>query len=312
MRRTAMRARRVVPALSSSRLAPEPRTRLRASRRPTWTPCRSSSSPARCRVASSAPTRSRNPTSWASRCPIVKHSFLLQSAEELTTTFREAFHIASTGRPGPVLIDVPSDIQSEQIVFNYPDEVNLPSYRPTYKGNAKQIKQAVGVIERASKPILYVGGGADRIRCHRRAREAFDHDADSRGDDSHGQRCLPGVAPDELGSCRHARFEVREPSYDRVRPDHRGWRTLLRPCDGQAFRIRTACEGHPHRHRPGRDRQDSRGAGAHRRRSEGCRRGHRRHDREGSLHAAHRGVERADRGMARALPVLRRADHREP
>lgn len=92
--------------------------------------------------------------------PIVKHSFLLQSAEELTTTFREAFHIASTGRPGPVLIDVPSDIQSEQIVFNYPDEVNLPSYRPTYKGNAKQIKQAVGVIERASKPILYVGGGA--------------------------------------------------------------------------------------------------------------------------------------------------------
>ena len=92
--------------------------------------------------------------------PIVKHSFLLQSAEELTTTFREAFHIASTGRPGPVLIDVPSDIQSEQIVFNYPDEVNLPSYRPTYKGNAKQVKQAVGVIERASKPILYVGGGA--------------------------------------------------------------------------------------------------------------------------------------------------------
>ena len=71
--------------------------------------------------------------------PIVKHSFLLQSAEELTTTFREAFHIASTGRPGPVLIDVPSDIQSEQIVFNYPDAVNLPSYRPTYKGNAKQI-----------------------------------------------------------------------------------------------------------------------------------------------------------------------------
>lgn len=55
---------------------------------------------------------------------------------------------------------MPSDIQSEQIVFNYPDAVNLPSYRPTYKGNAKQIKQAVGVIERANKPILYVGGGA--------------------------------------------------------------------------------------------------------------------------------------------------------
>ncbi len=92
--------------------------------------------------------------------PVVKHSFLLQSAEELTRTFREAFHIACTGRPGPVLIDVPSDIQSQQIVFEYPDEVNLPSYRPTYRGNAKQIKQAVNYIERAKKPILYVGGGA--------------------------------------------------------------------------------------------------------------------------------------------------------
>ena len=92
--------------------------------------------------------------------PVVKHSFLLQSADELTRTFREAFHIACTGRPGPVLIDVPSDIQSQQIVFEYPDEVNLPSYRPTYRGNAKQIKQAVNYIERASKPILYVGGGA--------------------------------------------------------------------------------------------------------------------------------------------------------
>ncbi len=92
--------------------------------------------------------------------PVVKHSFLLQSADELTRTFREAFHIACTGRPGPVLIDVPSDIQSQQIVFDYPDEVNLPSYRPTYRGNAKQIKQAVNYIERAKKPILYVGGGA--------------------------------------------------------------------------------------------------------------------------------------------------------
>ncbi len=116
-----------------------------------------------------------------------------------------------------MLIDVPSDIQSEQIVFNYPDAVNLPSYRPTYKGNAKQIKQAVGVIERASKPILYVGGGAIASGATEEPREAFDHDEDSRGDDAHGQRRLPGVAPDELGSCRYARLEVREPCHDRVR-----------------------------------------------------------------------------------------------
>ena len=65
--------------------------------------------------------------------PVVKHSFLLQSTDELTTTFREAFHIAASGRPGPVLIDIPSDILSEKMIFNYPDKVNLPSYRPTYR-----------------------------------------------------------------------------------------------------------------------------------------------------------------------------------
>ena len=91
--------------------------------------------------------------------PVVKHSFLLQSTDELTTTFREAFHIASSGRPGPVLIDIPSDILSEKMVFDYPDKVNLPSYRPTYRGNAKQIRAAVQRMQRAERPVLYVGGG---------------------------------------------------------------------------------------------------------------------------------------------------------
>ena len=85
--------------------------------------------------------------------PVVKHSFLLQSTDELTSTFREAFHIAASGRPGPVLIDIPSDILSEKMVFNYPDKVNLPSYRPTYRGNAKQIRAAVQRIQRAERLI---------------------------------------------------------------------------------------------------------------------------------------------------------------
>lgn len=91
--------------------------------------------------------------------PIVKHSFLLQSTDDLTETFREAFYIASTGRPGPVLIDVPSDLQGAEMVFHYPDGVNIPSYRPTYKGNAKQIKQATALIETSKRPLLYAGGG---------------------------------------------------------------------------------------------------------------------------------------------------------
>lgn len=91
--------------------------------------------------------------------PIVKHSFLLQSTDDLTETFREAFYIASTGRPGPVLIDIPSDLQGAEMVFHYPDSVNIPSYRPTYKGNARQIKQATALIETSKRPLLYAGGG---------------------------------------------------------------------------------------------------------------------------------------------------------
>lgn len=91
--------------------------------------------------------------------PVVKHSFLLQSTDDLTRTFREAFYIASTGRPGPVLIDIPSDLAGAEMVFEYPDSVNLPSYRPTYRGNAKQVKQAVEMLRRSTKPLLYVGGG---------------------------------------------------------------------------------------------------------------------------------------------------------
>ena len=91
--------------------------------------------------------------------PVVKHSFLLQSNDDLTRTIREAFYIASTGRPGPVLIDVPSDLAGEQMVFHYPDSVGIPSYRPTYRGNAKQVKQAVELIRAARRPLLMVGGG---------------------------------------------------------------------------------------------------------------------------------------------------------
>ena len=91
--------------------------------------------------------------------PVVKHSFLLQSTDDLTRTFREAFYIASTGRPGPVLIDIPSDLSSAEMVFHYPDKFSLPSYRPTYKGNAKQVRQAVACIQESKRPLIYAGGG---------------------------------------------------------------------------------------------------------------------------------------------------------
>lgn len=91
--------------------------------------------------------------------PVVKHSFLVTSASDLPRTFREAFHIAATGRPGPVVVDVPSDVASETLEFSYPKEVDIPSYRPTYKGNARQIRAAAAKIRAARRPVIYAGGG---------------------------------------------------------------------------------------------------------------------------------------------------------
>ena len=90
---------------------------------------------------------------------VVKHSYLMQSSDNIARTVREAFHIAKTGRPGPVLIDVPSDLLDEEVLFEYPDDVNIPSYRPTYRGNVKQTKAAARLIADAKRPVLYVGGG---------------------------------------------------------------------------------------------------------------------------------------------------------
>ncbi|MGN0301656.1 MAG: biosynthetic-type acetolactate synthase large subunit [Anaerotardibacter sp.] len=99
--------------------------------------------------------------------PVVKHSYLLQSADELTKTFREAFYIANSGRPGPVLIDIPSDIAAGEMIFEYPADVSVPSYKPTMKGNTRQIRQAVEMMKEAERPILYVGGGVIASGCEK-------------------------------------------------------------------------------------------------------------------------------------------------
>jgi len=91
--------------------------------------------------------------------PITKHNYLVQDTKDLPRIFKEAFYIARTGRPGPVLIDIPKDVQNEVIEFEYPEEVKLRSYKPTYVGNEQQIKKAASLILKAEKPIFYIGGG---------------------------------------------------------------------------------------------------------------------------------------------------------
>jgi acetolactate synthase-1/2/3 large subunit len=91
--------------------------------------------------------------------PITKHNYLVKDVKDLAKTVKEAFHIASTGRPGPVLIDLPVDIQLHEAEFKYPKSIDIRGYKPTYKGHIGQIKRIARAIEKSKKPVLYVGGG---------------------------------------------------------------------------------------------------------------------------------------------------------
>jgi len=92
--------------------------------------------------------------------PITKHNYLVEDVKDLARIVKEAFHIAATGRPGPVLIDLPVDIQQQETEFSYPEKVEIRGYNPTYEGHPGQIKRAAKAISESKKPILYVGGGA--------------------------------------------------------------------------------------------------------------------------------------------------------
>ena len=92
--------------------------------------------------------------------PITKNNYIVNDVNNLASIIKEAFHIASTGRPGPVLVDIPSNILADEAEFEYPKQVYLPGYSPTYRGNKLQIKRAAELINEAAKPIIYAGGGA--------------------------------------------------------------------------------------------------------------------------------------------------------
>ncbi|MDR3610335.1 MAG: biosynthetic-type acetolactate synthase large subunit [Ignavibacteriaceae bacterium] len=91
--------------------------------------------------------------------PITKHNFLVRSIEDLALTIRKAFYIASSGRPGPVLVDLPKDVINSKCEFIYPDNMEIRGYKPTIKGHINQIKKAAEAIANAKRPLLYVGGG---------------------------------------------------------------------------------------------------------------------------------------------------------
>ncbi|MFA9460784.1 biosynthetic-type acetolactate synthase large subunit [Thiohalorhabdus methylotrophus] len=91
--------------------------------------------------------------------PCTKHNFLVSEVSELASTIKKAFYIASTGRPGPVVVDIPKDITAAECEFEYPQEVHMRSYNPTIKGHSGQIKKAVELMRNAERPMVYTGGG---------------------------------------------------------------------------------------------------------------------------------------------------------
>jgi acetolactate synthase-1/2/3 large subunit len=96
--------------------------------------------------------------------PITKHNYLVMDPQELPKIINEAFHIAKTGRPGPVLVDIPKDVLQAEMAWWYPEQPELAGYKPVTKGNAKQIREAARLLLSARKPVLYVGGGVIRAR----------------------------------------------------------------------------------------------------------------------------------------------------
>jgi len=103
--------------------------------------------------------------------PCTKHNYLVNDIKDLPRIIKEAFHIAATGRPGPVHVDIPKDITAEVANFEYPKEVDIPTYKPTVNYNKRQLKKAMDVISKSKKPVLYVGGGAILSNCAYEIRE---------------------------------------------------------------------------------------------------------------------------------------------
>ena len=91
--------------------------------------------------------------------PCTKHNFLVKNVEDLAETIKKAFHIAASGRPGPVVVDVPKDVSGAECEFEYPAEIHMRSYNPTIKGHSGQIKKAVELMKGAERPMVYTGGG---------------------------------------------------------------------------------------------------------------------------------------------------------
>lgn len=103
--------------------------------------------------------------------PVTKHNFMVTDPNDIPAALAEAFYVASTGRPGAVLVDVPKDIQNVEMDFVWPPQINLPGYRPVTTPHARQIEEAVRLISQAKQPVFYIGGGVIKANAHKELKE---------------------------------------------------------------------------------------------------------------------------------------------
>ena len=103
--------------------------------------------------------------------PVTKHNWLITDPQDVPRVIREAFHVATTGRPGPVLIDMPKDVSNQMMEWAWPDDVDLPGYKPNTRGHPKQIKDAARLMGEAERPVIYAGGGILKARAADALRE---------------------------------------------------------------------------------------------------------------------------------------------
>ncbi len=131
--------------------------------------------------------------------PVTKHNFLVRDVKDLATIIKKAFYIARTGRPGPVLVDLPKDVQMATTKFEYPESVELRGYKPTYSGNVRMIDKAAAMILAAKKPVIYVGGGASLTDSHAELKQMAETIQAPVTTTLMGMACFPKRHPLSLG-----------------------------------------------------------------------------------------------------------------
>ena len=131
--------------------------------------------------------------------PCTKHNYLVKRVDDLARVIKEAFYLARSGRPGPILVDLPKDVLQDKAEFKYPKKVELKSYRPTYSAHPGQIEKAAASIQKAKRPVIYAGGGALTSRCAAELRQLAEHLSLPVTTTLMGLGCFPGTHPLSLG-----------------------------------------------------------------------------------------------------------------